>query len=399
MHQPTDDRTARANVLRLAAGQALAGANSTVIMTTGAIVGSILAPHASLATIPVSCYVVGTALSTLPVGLLARHKGRRVAFIAGTSMGVLVGLTASLAIYLGSFTLFCIATFLSGFYQAVAQSFRFAATDTASPAFRAKAMSWVMVGGIFSAVLGPQLVNLTMNLWQPYMFMASFAAQSVVAVICMIVVSGTNLPRPTAAATQGGRPLAEIARQPRFMVAVLSAVVTYALMNLLMTSAPLAMKMCGLSIEDASWGIQWHILGMFVPSFWTGSLIGRFGAPRIVTTGLCLIALAAVVGLSGTSSAHFWTGLILLGVGWNFGFVGASTMVVETHRPEERNRVQSFNDFLVFGSMAVASFSSGQILATSGWEAVNWVVFPPILFALAALVVTGAYRSRTAVPA
>jgi MFS family permease len=159
------------------------------------------------------------------------------------------------------------------------------------------------------------------------------------------------------------------------------------------------MKMCGLSIEDANWGIQWHILGMFVPSFWTGSLIGRFGAPRIVTTGLCLIALAAIVGLSGTSSAHFWTGLIFLGVGWNFGFVGASTMVVETHRPEERNRVQSFNDFIVFGSMAVASFSSGQILATSGWEAVNWVVFPPILFALAALLVTGAYRSRPVVPA
>ena len=391
-----DDRIARRNVFRLAAAQALAGANSTVIMTTGAIVGSILAPSANLATLPVSFYVVGTALSTLPVGALSRARGRQAAFAAGTAMGALVGLLAAWAIHQGSFGLFCCATFLGGFYQAVAQTFRFAATDTSSVAFRPKALSWVMIGGVFSGILGPQLVNLTMHLWQPYLFMSSFAAQAVVAILCMAVVSGVKLPPPPAAGADGGRPLAEIVRQPRFMIAVLSAVVSYALMNLLMTSAPLAMKMCGLSLQDANWGIQWHILGMFLPSFWTGSLIGRFGAPRIVTTGLLLIASAAVVGLMGNSSWHFWTGLVLLGIGWNFGFVGASTMVVETHRPEERNRVQSLNDFLVFGSMAVASFSSGQILASNGWEAVNWVVFPPVVFAITALAMIGAYRRREA---
>jgi predicted MFS family arabinose efflux permease len=391
-----DDRIARKNVFRLAAAQALAGANSTVIMTTGAIVGSILAPSAKFATLPVSVYVVGTALSTLPVGALSRARGRQAAFAAGTSLGVVVGLLAALALYLGSFWLFCCATFLAGFYQAAAQTFRFAATDTSSAAFRPKALSWVMIGGVFSGILGPQLVNLTMNLWQPYLFMASFTAQAAVAVICMAVLAGVKLPPPAAAGSDGGRPLAEIARQPRFMIAVLSAVVTYALMNLLMTSAPLAMKLCGLSLQDANWGIQWHIVAMFLPSFWTGSLIGRFGAPRVVTVGLLLIASAAVVGLSGISTWHFWTGLVLLGLGWNFGFVGASTMVVETHRPEERNRVQAFNDFLVFGSMAVASFSSGQILASNGWEAVNWVVFPPIVFAILALAITGAYRPREA---
>ena len=393
----TDDRIARANVFRLAAGQALAGANSTVIMTTGAIVGSILAPQPSYATLPVSCYVVGTAISTLPVGTISRLYGRRAAFIAGTTSGICVGMLAALAIYLASFPLFCLATFLGGFYQAVAQTFRFAATDTASPAFRPKAISWVMVGGVFSGVLGPQMVNLTMNLWSPYLFMASFVAQGLIAIISMAVLSGTSLPKPVQVGIGGGgRPLREIARQPKFIAAVFSAVVSYALMNLLMTSAPLAMKLCGLSFETANWGIQWHIVAMFLPSFWTGSLIARFGAAQVVTAGLMLMVGAAVVGLSGITQWHFWIGLILLGLGWNFGFVGASTMVVETHRPEERNRVQSFNDFLVFGSMAVASFSSGQILASHGWEAVNWVVFPPAVFAVVTLVLTGAYRNRQA---
>ena len=396
----TDDRIARANVFRLAAGQALAGANSTVIMTTGAIVGSILAPQPSYATLPVSCYVVGTAISTLPVGTISRLYGRKAAFYAGTTCGIFVGMLAAYAIYLGSFTLFCLATFLGGFYQAVNQTFRFAATDTASPAFRPKAISWVMVGGVFSGVLGPQMVNLTMNLWAPYMFMASFVVQGLVAIVCMAVLSGTSLPKPVQVSVGGGgRSLREIARQPKFIAAVLSAVVSYALMNLLMTSAPLAMKLCGLSFETANWGIQWHIVAMFLPSFWTGSLITRFGAAQVVTAGLMLIGCAAVIGLSGITQWHFWSGLILLGLGWNFGFVGASTMVVETHRPEERNRVQSFNDFLVFGSMAITSFSSGQILASHGWEAVNCVAFPPILFAVVALTLTGAYRSRQVVAA
>jgi len=386
-----DDRLAKSNVLRLAIAQALAGANSVVIMTTGAIVGSILAPSPVYATVPVSVYVVGTAASTLLAGAIARRYGRNRAFFLGTVAGVLVAALAAFAIWLGSFFLFCCATFIGGFYQAVAQSFRFAATDTASPAFRPKAISWVMAGGVFSGVLGPQLVNVTMDLWSPYLFMASFAAQGVVALVCMFVLAGARLPKPVVggAPVHAGRPLMEIAAQPKFIAAAFSGIVSYALMNLLMTSAPLAMKMCGLSLTDANWGIQWHVVAMFLPSFWTGSLVQRFGAPRVIFAGFALIAVAAFINLSGQTSQHFWAGLILLGLGWNLGFVGASSLVVETHRPEERTRVQSFNDFLVFGTNAIASFSSGALLVRSGWDAVNYVVAPALVIAVLALLIGG----------
>jgi MFS family permease len=386
-----DDRRARSNVLRLAIAQALAGANSVVIMTTGAIVGSMLAPSPVYATVPVSIYVVGTACSTLVAGYIARTYGRKRAFFFGTLAGMAVALLASCAIYLSSFALFCLATFIGGFYQAVAQSLRFAATDTASPAFRPKAISWVMAGGVFAGVLGPQLVNLTMDLWSPYLFMASFAAQGIVALICMIILASTQLPPPTRIEmTTQGRPLREIIEQPKFIAAALSGIVSYALMNLLMTSAPLAMKMCGLSLSDANWGIQWHVIAMYLPSFWTGSIVQRFGAPKVILTGFAMIALASFINLSGQTTLHFWIGLIFLGMGWNFGFVGASSLVVETHLPEERTRVQSFNDFLVFGTNAIASFSSGTLLVRSGWDAVNYVVMPALM--IAALVLASRHQ-------
>ena len=295
---------------------------------------------------------------------------------------------------LGSFALFCGATFLAGLYGAVVQSFRFAAADGASPAFRPRALSWVMVGGVFSGVLGPQLVTWTMNLWQPYLFAASFLAQAVVALIAMAVLAGVDLPRPVRSATNTGRPLLTIIAQPRFIVAALCGVVTYTLMNLVMTSAPLAMRFCGLPLSASNATIQWHVVAMYGPSFFTGALITRFGAQRVVAVGLALLAMAAVCGLAGIALANFTVGLILLGIGWNFGFVGASSLILETHRPEERTRVQSFNDFLIFGTMAIGSFSSGQILVHYGWQAVNLVVFPPVAIGLAALALSGLARSR-----
>ncbi len=384
-----DERTAKGNIWRLSAAQALAGANSIVVMTTGGIIGSTLAPSMALATVPVSCFVVGTAAATIPAGFIAREHGRKTAFYIGASCGLVCGLLAALAIYVGSFALFCLAAFIGGFYQAVAHSFRFAATDGASPALRPKAISWVMVGGVFSGFLGPQLVNVTMNLWAPYLFMVSFIVQGLVALVNMVVLSGTVLPKPAAADLKAGRPLMEIARQPAFITAAVCGIVSYALMNLLMTSAPLAMRMCGLSLSDANFGIQWHVLGMFAPSFFTGNIIAKFGAPRVVLAGLALIALAAIVGLMGITVWHFWIGLTLLGIGWNFGFIGSSAMVVATHRPEERNKVQSFNDFLVFGVMAVMSFASGGMLAWSGWDLVNWFAFGPIAIALVAILMSG----------
>ena len=390
------DALARSNVRKLAIAQALGGANSAVIFATGAIVGATLAPSVALATVPISVYVVGLACGTLPVGIISRAYGRRVAFLLGAGCGALCGVLGAVALLYGSFALFCCATFFGGLYGAATQSYRFAAADGASAAYRPKAVSWVMAGGVFAGVLGPQLVQWTMDIWPPYLFAASYVAQAVVAVIAMALLSTVDAPKPAPADLHGGRPLLEIARQPRFIAAAICGVVSYSMMNLVMTSAPLAMKMCGLSLSDSNFGIQWHVVAMYGPSFFTGSLIVRFGASRIVALGLVLEAIAAVIGLSGITAMHFWVGLVVLGVGWNFGFIGASALVLETHRPQERNKVQAFNDFLVFGVMAAGSFSSGQLLASFGWSAVNAVVFPPVVLGLAMLTLTGFARRRAA---
>ena len=379
------DRLARRNALILAVAQTFAGANATVIFATTSIVGAMLAPDPAYATAPVSVFVVGMAAGTLPTGAIARRFGRRASFMVGSGFGVLCGLLAMVAVLWASFPLLLVATFCGGFYAAVAQSFRFAAADTASPAFRPKAISWVMAGGVFAGVLGPQLVTLTMDIWQPYLFAASYLAQAAFALIAMGILSFVDIPRPPPVAG-GGRPLKEIVLTQRFVIACACGVISYALMNLVMTAAPLAMKMCGHALKDSNLAIQWHVIAMYGPSFFTGSLIARFGTMRIVALGLVITAAAGIVGLMGITVAHFWIALILLGIGWNFGFIGASAMVTECHRPEERNKVQAFNDFLIFGTMAVGSFASGHVLTLYGWNWVNMIVFPPVAIGLLMLV-------------
>lgn len=376
------------NVLRLAVAQALAGANAVVVYATGAIVGNMLAPSPALATLPISIFVVGMALCTLPVGDIARRHGRRAAFLAGTGCGVLVGLLSALAVMLGSFWLFCAAMMFGGAYAAVVLSFRFAAADCSPPERRPRAMSAVMAGGVFAGIIGPQLVTHTMDLWPLHLFGATYLAQAAVAGLSAIVLFGVRLPMPSAAEVAGGRPLGAIARQPRFVTAVVNGVVSYLLMNFIMTAAPLAMRLCGLPQETSNLGLQWHVIAMYAPSFFTGRLIARFGADRMVMTGLTLIAASAAIGLAGVDVAHFWGSLVLLGVGWNFGFLGASALVLESHRPEERTRVQSLNDFIVFGTMALGSFASGGVLAAFGWNTVLWVSFVPLAIALATLAIT-----------
>src|SRR6202521_1746435 len=388
------DARARSNVMRLAAAQALTGANSAGFFAPRWMLGAPLAPSISLATLPISVYVLGIAAGTLPTGAISRAYGRRVAFIIGTGCGTLTGLLGALAILRGSFVLFCCATFLGGLYGAVSQSYRFAAADGASAEYRPKAVSWVMAGGVFAGVLGPQLVQWTMDVWSPYLFAFSFVAQAIVALIAMAVLAGVDAPRPAPSDLHGGRPLLEIVRQPRFVAAALCGIVSSPTMNLGINSAPLAMQLCGLSVSDSNFGIQWHIVAMYGPSFFTGSLIARFGAPKVVAIGLILEAGAATIGLSGITALHFWATLIVLGVGWNLSFVGASALVLETHRPQERNKVQAFNDFLVFGMMAVGSFSSGQLLANYGWSAVNLVVYPPVLLGLLVLTLASFARRR-----
>lgn len=378
------------NVARLATAQALAGANTTVVYATAAIIGNTLAPTPALATMPVSVFVVGMAASTLPAGAIAQRYGRRASFLAGTGCGVIVGLLSALAIWLGSFWLYCFAMLFGGAYAAVVLAFRFAAAECVETHDRARALSAVMAAGIVAGVLGPQLVTYTMNLWQPHMFMMTYIAQAAVAMISAAVLMGVKLPIPARAdKVATGRPLKVIASQPAFIVAVICGIASYTLMNFLMTSAPLAMHLCGLPQEASNLGLQWHVIAMYAPSFFTGRLITRFGSPRIVLAGLLLIGAAAAAGLSGQTVAHFWLSLILLGLGWNFGFVGASAMVLDTHLPEEKNKVQALNDFLVFGTMVLGSFASGSVLALHGWQVVCLIAFPPLAVALIALGMRG----------
>jgi predicted MFS family arabinose efflux permease len=392
-HSVPDDNLARRNAIVLAIAQALAGGNNTVTVSTASIVGAVLAPDKGLATLPITAMVMGMWLGTLPVGALARRFGRRFALQTGSAFGILSGLISYSAVMNGQFWLLLVGTFCGGLYAAAHQSYRFAAADTASEAYRPKVVSWVLAGGVFAAVIGPQLVIFTKDLLSPHLFAASYLGQSACALAAAAVLQFVRVP-PVAVTRQGNvRPLGEIIRAPRFIVAVACGMASYGMMNMLMTSAPLAMVGCGHSVTDAALGIQWHVLAMYAPSFITGSLIARFGVERITGMGLALIAATAVVGISGVTVAHFWTNLVLLGLGWNLAFIGATTMVTQCHRPQERNKVQSFNDFLIFGSMALTSFLSGQLLEKFGWATINEVILPTI-FVTGALLVWLALRPR-----
>jgi MFS family permease len=377
------DRLARRNALILALAQGLAGANNTVIVGTAGIIGSVLADK-SLATVPVSTYVLGMWAGTLPTGAIARRFGRLAAFEVGAACGMLAGLICATAVIVASFPLLCVGTVFGGFYAAAHQSYRFAAADTASDAFKPKAISWVLAGGVVAGVFGPQLIIVTKDILPHYLFAASYLAQAMVAVIAAGVLLLVRIPKapPGPALAAQARSLPEIFRQPRLIAAVICGVASYAMMNLIMTSAPVAMVDCNHSISDTALGLQWHVIAMYAPSFFTGPLIARFGNARVIVAGLVIIAAGAAVGWMGITVAHFWIDLILVGVGWNFAFVGATAMVTQCHQPHERNKVQAVNDFLVFGTMAIGSFSSGQLLANFGWAMVNQVVLPIILVAV-----------------
>lgn len=389
-----DDCLARRNAWVLAVAQALAGGNNTVIAATAGIIGAMLAPDKGLATLPVSVMVLGIWFGTLPLGYLAGRFGRRLALQTGSLVGALAGLVSCAAVLQASFPTFLVGTFGCGFYAAAHNTYRFAAADAASEDFRPRAISFVLAGGVLAAVIGPWVVIATKDLWPPYLFAATFLAQSALAVLAGLVLTQfKTMPGVSRIEHEGGRPLGTIVRNPLFVVAAACGVASYALMNLVMTSAPLAMVDCGHSVTDAALGIQWHVLGMYAPSFVTGRLIHRFGVFRIIVLGLALIALSGGIGIAGTAVGHFWLALTLLGIGWNFTFIGATTLVTHCHRPAERTKVQAFNDFLIFGTMALGSFASGKVLATLGWEMLNGLLFPPLL-AVGALVAWHLLRRR-----
>ena len=386
--------TLHPSVLRLAIAQALSGANTTVVYATAAIIGHLLAPRPGMATLPISVFVIGMALSTLPVGAVARKHGRHAAFFLGNGCGVVSGLLASLALMQASFVLFCIAMLFGGAYAAVVLTFRFAAAECVPAADKPRALSLVLAGGVFAGVLGPQLVTATMNQWPPHAYAATYLCAAAVSVLSALVLRGVRFAvSPAVPAAAGAapsalpitsRPIRDVVRQPRFVVAMLCGVVSYMLMNFMMTSAPLAMELCGLPREYSNYGIELHVVAMYLPSFFTGRLIARFGETPIVLAGLALTDAAALVGMSGQTVAHFWWALALLGVGWNFGFLGASAMVLQCHTPQEGPRVQSINDFVVFGTMVIGSFASGSLLSAYGWSTVAALTLPPVVVAAAA---------------
>lgn len=384
---PVDDRLARRNALLLAFAQAIGGASASIVIASASLVGAaMLGADKHLATVPVSAMVLGTAIGTLPAGLIMRRYGRRIGFAGASIWACAAALLAAYSVLTGAFWLFSLACAGSGFAGAFAQQYRFAAADTASDAFKPKAISWVMAGGVLAGVVGPQTVILTKESLPPFLFAGTYVAQAGLALIALCLVLFLKIPRPAAVSQSGGgRPMREIMAQPRFIVAAACGITSYALMSLVMTATPLAMIGCGFEANDAALGIQWHVLAMFGPSFFTGSLIARFGKERVVATGLALLAACATVALMGVELAHFWGALILLGLGWNFGFIGATAMLTDTYRPEERNMVQATNDFLVFGFVAAASFSSGQLLENFGWTTVNWIVFPFVILSLCLL--------------
>ncbi|RWK33123.1 MFS transporter [Mesorhizobium sp.] len=383
-------REARRTALILAASQAIIGSAGPIAISMGGLAGHyLLGSDKSLATAPITGFTVGVALGALPAAAIIRWLGQRDGFMTGTIVTALGGLIATLALFQASFWLFTFGLLVIGIGGAFVQQFRFAAADNAPAEFKARAISFVLAGGIVTAILGPQIVIFTRELFAPVMFAGSFASILALSAVGAAILSFLRIPAKTMGkaeiADSDARPLSEIVTRPRFVAALFCAVGSYALMSFVMTGAPLAMVGCGLSTDDATLGISWHVMAMFAPSFFTGSLIYRFGAERIVATGLVLLVGCAVVALSGLALWQFWTALILLGLGWNFGFIGATAMVADSYRPSEKAKVQGFHDFVLFGSVAFASLMSGAVYNAWGWEMLNWIIFPVTVLCFVAL--------------
>lgn len=395
----TDQTIARRNIFVLTAAQALGAASPPIIISLGGLVGQQLSSDPALVTLPVSLFSLGLALGTLPAAFIMRSFGRRNAYLLGACFGITSGLVAALGIFTSSFLIFCLGTFIAGFYASYVQSYRFAATDAATGALKARAISWVMVGGLIAAIIGPQLVIWTRDALPETPYVGSFISQAALALLAIPVLMLFRSPKAAKTATSGntGRPLKQILQSPRYILAVAAGVVSYGLMTFVMTAAPIAMVGHGHSIDHAALGIQWHVLAMFAPSFFTGLLITRFGKERVTAIGLFIIGLSAIVALSGLDLTHFWISLILLGIGWNFGFIGATAMVADCHTPEERGKAQGANDFLVFGTVACASFFAGSLLHSSGWETINWLIFPAVALILVPLVWQSARKQKAKV--
>ncbi|WP_341213906.1 MFS transporter [uncultured Limimaricola sp.] len=389
-----DDRRAKRNTGFLVAAQAILGAQMPILFVIGGLVGSELSPNACLATLPISLIVFGSMTTAPWISPLMQRRGRRAGFLIGGVAGALGAALGALGLILGSFPVLLVGSYITGIYMSAQGFYRFAAADSASDRFRPKAISWVMAGGLGAAIIGPQLNKAVLDAFA-VPFLGSYLAVMALNLGGLFLFFGLDLPVGTSAdpkvAPAPSRSRRALLREPGILVAILCAMVSYGLMNLVMTSTPLAVVGMGHGRDHASDIVSAHVLAMYVPSFFTGHLIARFGAARVVGTGLALLGAAGLTGLSGTSLPAFYSTLVLLGLGWNFGFIGATAMLTAEHRPEERGVVQGLNDTLVFGFVTLASLSSGGLMNCSGglpaqgWFSVNVAMFPALALAGGAL--------------
>lgn len=382
---------ARRNTLILSAANAFIGACAPISISLGAIAGHyLLADDKSLATAPITGFTIGVALGALPAAWLMRLIGRRYGFMGGAMVSGLGGLVSAIALFRMEFWLFVAGLLIIGLGAAFVQQFRFAAADNAPESFKAQAISWVMFGGIFAAIIGPQTAIFTRDFFEPVLFAGAFVAMIGLALVGCAILSFLRIQENTVLleheTEEPARPLGQVISQPRFLTALACGVCSYALMSFMMTGAPLAMIGCGFSTDLATLGIQWHVLAMFGPSFFTGKLIARFGRETIVATGLVILIGCAFVASLGIELWNFWLALVMLGIGWNFGFIGATAMVTTTYRSSEKNKVQGVHDVILFGTVAFSSLMSGQVLNTFGWDGINMIMWP---IALACLLLLG----------
>ncbi len=388
MTQMIDDRRAKRTILILVLAQAIIGAQMPMIFTIGGLAGQSLASNPCFATLPISLIVLGSMLSATPLSAIMQKFGRRAGFLVGAAAGTMGALVGAYGLAQGSFALFLVGSLLTGVYMSAHGFYRFAAADSASDAFRPKAISYVMAGGLAAAIIGPQIVKVTSDA-MVVPFMGTYAAVIGLNIIGAILFLFIDIPKPAQTSDTGdtGRTRWEMLMTPRIAVAIICATVSYALMNLMMTSTPLAVVGCGYTQNNAADIVSGHVFAMFAPSFFTGHLIARFGVEKIIGAGLIILALAGGVAMQGVDLENFFIALILLGIGWNFGFIGATTMLANAHTPQERGKIQGLNDLIVFGGVTMASLASGGLMncsggtATEGWLAVNLAMGPFLVLA------------------